>query len=251
MCKYQQSQLITSTFLFVCLSAADIPVRIDWSVLDDQMLSDFWHRHKQLIAATSSSIDELSSSSSNSNSDNTTRAQQIIEPSEQQQLGQAEVILKAQQTTTNSNSNSSGKNHQWQQQQLLTIDKLPDFFDRLLVFHRGVGVSTAEGLYLDKKIDLLLGYIFVDPIVNSWKHLIKQITALKDDIMSRLTWGDDKNDQKQQQQEVLRPFAAADLGHAYVRSVVRQSLRVIMPGPAEVLQHFGDQLTLVVSFLNL
>jgi hypothetical protein len=48
----------------------------------------------------------------------------------------------------------------------------------LLLLHcRGVGVATAEGLYLDKKLDLLLAYCLVGPVSSALARLKAAVEA--------------------------------------------------------------------------
>jgi hypothetical protein len=47
----------------------------------------------------------------------------------------------------------------------------------LLLHCRGVGVATAEGLYLDKKLDLLLAYCLVGPVSSALARLKAAVAA--------------------------------------------------------------------------
>lgn len=169
---------------------ADIPVTIDWDVLDQELMTHFWDNSKQPIAA----------SNSNGSSDGTQQQQQLAEAA---------------------------------------ADR-PWFFDRLLVFHRGVGITTAEGIYLDKKLDILLGYLFVDPVVNAFDNISKQVAAI--------TAGSKDGDEQQQPQQQHQLFSSsADLSHPFVRRVTRRSLKSTMTTPQQVWDHLWQKLTLVVG----
>ena len=44
---------------------------------------------------------------------------------------------------------------------------LPDLADCCLVFHRGIEEVTATGLYINEKIDLLLSYVVLEPVLKA------------------------------------------------------------------------------------
>jgi hypothetical protein len=43
---------------------------------------------------------------------------------------------------------------------------LPDMADRVLVFHRGITVAQASGLYTGEKVDLLVEYLVTKPLIK-------------------------------------------------------------------------------------
>jgi hypothetical protein len=90
-------------------AAADIPVQIDWTVLDDQLLSRFWQRHQAAAAPTTNSNGSSSSSSNDGG-----RLSSVLRSSGEPGRG--------------SSVSPSGV--------LLDRRQLPDFADRMLVFHR-------------------------------------------------------------------------------------------------------------------
>ncbi|KAF6252877.1 hypothetical protein COO60DRAFT_490707 [Scenedesmus sp. NREL 46B-D3] len=259
----------------------DIPVQIDWRVLDDQLLAHFWRRHES-AAATPKTNSKGSSSGS------------AAKPSSE--LGGSSKVA----GRGRSSSSTSGVP--------LDRSQLPDFFDRMLVFHRGMGVATAEGLYLDKKLDLLVAYLVVAPVSSAlsqlraapaaWlargKHaaaggaaassstspILSAVAAAAKAVADKFTvvqqhqqppaakppsklstanWrnmspmdetgaadddvGDDDDGDEAEQQ--LQPSPSADLAHQYARLVLRRSLRSEMPGPRQVLEKLFTKLTLL------
>jgi hypothetical protein len=140
-------------------------------------------------------------------------------------------------------------------------------------------VATAEGLYLDKKLDLLLAYCLVGPVSSALARLRAAAGGWLASDNGAAAAGSDAQGQQQQQQlaaakppskvstaswrnlsvmaespgadagddDELRPFASADLSHQYARLVMRRSLRSQMPGPRQVLAKLFTKLTLLVS----
>lgn len=49
---------------------------------------------------------------------------------------------------------------------------LAESSDRVLVFHRGVGVAKMTGLFLSEKVDLLVEYGFTNPLTRFWKWIL-------------------------------------------------------------------------------
>jgi hypothetical protein len=109
-------------------AAADIPVQIDWTVLDDQLLSGFWQRHQQAAETPTTNSNCASSSSSGGG-----RLSTVLSGSEVPGRG--------------SSASPSGG--------LLERSQLPDFADRMLVFHRW-GWCAAMHLAVCMAGDLLL-----------------------------------------------------------------------------------------------
>jgi len=205
--------------------SADIPVRIDWKVLDDQLLQHFWQQQQQgpfastSIDSSSSSIDPLSSSSD------------LLWPSQQQEEQQQHVLAS------------------------LSRDDLPDFSDRLLVFHRGVGVATAPGLYLTQKLDMLVEYLVIKPITDALDSAVSAVRG----FLGQQQQGQQGQQQQQREQQPLRSpslsgvgrtfslSSAGDVDHRAARVVVRRSLSSLMPGPQQVLARFWEPLVLQVK----
>lgn len=166
-------------------------------------------------------------------------------------------------TASSSSANGGSSNMNTGTRQLMSQQQqLPFFKDRILVFHRGVGVSTAEGLYLDKKIDLLLGYLITDPLTRLLGNTVTWVNSLaasnnnstpssseeaEERVVIQSTGHSSSSSSSKSWRQYHQPFSSSDLSHRYVRYVVRRSLRSIMPGPREVLQKFGDVITLQVS----
>lgn len=88
------------------------------------------------------------------------------------------------------------KQQKQQGQVMLGRPLLPAFSDRLLVFHRGVGVATAPGLYLNQKLDLLLDYLLVQPF--------ERLASTVGHRWSKLFAG--LNQQQQQQQHTVSRY---------------------------------------------
>uniref|UniRef100_A0A383VX35 Uncharacterized protein n=1 Tax=Tetradesmus obliquus TaxID=3088 RepID=A0A383VX35_TETOB len=253
----------------------DIPVQIDWTVLDDQLLSRFWQRHQQDTAAAATHSSDTATSSSSSSSSGGRLSSELY----------SSATYSAGSSSSSSSSPFGG---------LLDRSQLPDFADRMLVFHRGVGVATAEGLYLDKKLDLLAEYLLVAPATAALARLraaagalLGRSTDAAEGTATATNTAVQQQQQQQQQQQAavklpskmstaswrnmsalpepsaaaaggsfddeqpaaadgeLRPFASADLAHQYARLVVRRSLRSHMPGPREVLAQLFTKLTLL------
>jgi hypothetical protein len=221
--------------------SSDIPVSINWSVLDDQLLTGFWQQQQQRQWSSTSSATSTSSTSSDG---------------------------------SDSSTNISRQQQQQQRQRLPPLplrEQLPPFSDRLLVFHRGVGVATAPGLYLAQKLDLLVDYIIVHPVMNaidkgveSAKDTLSQLQQQLKQLLSGQQQQQEQEQQQQQQQEqqqqqkqqrqrgVARQFSLAsssssDLSHPAACVVARRSLRSLMPGPREVLKRFWEPLVLQVG----
>lgn len=208
-------------------------------MLDDKLLARFWER--QAEAAASAAEDASINTSS---------------------MHRWSVDLDS--------SSSTSPSHSGPGMPLLDRSQLPEFCERLMVFHRGVGVATAEGLYLDKKLDLLAAYLLVDP-ATAW------LTGLKDSLLAWIRkpqpaaagagaggggvgvslpgWSPAGGSSPLALSHLaddaeLRPFAPAaaadDLSHQYARLVVRASLRSLMPGPRQVLSKLLQRLVLLV-----
>eukprot|EP00879_Flechtneria_rotunda_P020491 GHRR01021559.1.p1 GENE.GHRR01021559.1~~GHRR01021559.1.p1 ORF type:complete len:550 (+),score=187.13 GHRR01021559.1:132-1652(+) len=179
----------------------DIPVQIEWKVLDDKMLARFWKRqsrvarhsaqvaHNSTPSSSSSSrgsgVDSHNISNGNSKTAQTGSPEQSMQQNGNSANSRTSTIkqLASGQTSSSMALRQQLLKQQQQQrrQELLDRRQLPDFFDRLLVFHRGVGVATCDGLYLDKKIDLLLAYLLVEPIGAWLNHIKSAVTPSKSD----------------------------------------------------------------------
>lgn len=64
---------------------------------------------------------------------------------------------------------------------------LPDMSSRCLVFHRGVTVAEASGLYTSRKIDLLVEYLVVAPATRLWRWLRRIKTQVAAPVSQSLT----------------------------------------------------------------
>jgi hypothetical protein len=228
----------------------DIPVRINLKGLDEQLLTTFWQHQQQQqqqrvqgSSVASSSTDDCGSNSGSSNGDGT--------------------------------FSSSSSSTDWQQQlhqgdtpPLLDRSLLPSFSDRLLVFHRGVGVATAPGLYLTQKLDLLVDYLLLQPLtdaldaaVGSVRGTAKRLQQQSQQLLSQVTSSQQSTHPQQQHQKQeedegssgrlsrqysLASAAGASLDHPAARVVVRRSLQTLMPGVTAVLRRFWEPLVLQV-----
>ena len=70
--------------------------------------------------------------------------------------------------------------------------------DRVLVFHRGVGVAKMRGLFLNEKVDLLVEYGFTNPVARLWNWIkgakrLSGNTASKEQIGQNEEWVAHKN----------------------------------------------------------
>ncbi|CAL8464423.1 g3958 [Coccomyxa elongata] len=140
--------------------------------------------------------------------------------------------------------------------------------DRILVFHRGISTVKAEGQYINDKIDLLVQYLLVDPFQSLYsrifKHKAKLHVALElgdstgDKGFSLVGQGPPATGEKPDNSiELSRSVPAAPLmqpsipaknttiateedvrlHHSAAQTVVRQSLRRLMPDAAAVLRN--------------
>lgn len=50
---------------------------------------------------------------------------------------------------------------------------LAEMSDRVLVFHRGVGVAKMTGLFLSEKVDLIVEYGFTNPLARFWNWILR------------------------------------------------------------------------------
>jgi hypothetical protein len=136
------------------------------------------------------------------------------------------------------------------------------------VFHRGVGVATAPGLYLPQKLDLLIDYTVVQPVADLMQGLARAVTGTAQQLQQQASQllqrspqqhqqhgvqkdQPDAQQQQQQQRSASRQYslastASSDVEHPAARVVVRRSLRSLMPGPGHVLRRFWEPLLLQV-----
>jgi hypothetical protein len=143
-------------------------------------------------------------------------------------------------------------------------------------------VATAEGLFLNKKLDLLLAYLLVEPAQRFADMVGRRLAALitsssssssSDSASSSadssaagmdvdatgsnvvlLQWfnssssgGSSSSSSSSSTDSDWLPFASADLQHQWVTTVERRSLRSLMPRPAAVLEQFWRKLVLQVG----
>lgn len=57
--------------------------------------------------------------------------------------------------------------------------RLPACADRVLVFHRGVGMAEDSGLYISQKVDLLAQYLLVQPLAACLAWLSARLPSLR------------------------------------------------------------------------
>jgi hypothetical protein len=138
-------------------------------------------------------------------------------------------------------------------------ETLPSFSDRLLIFHRGVGLALAPGLYLQQKLDLLVEYLALRPAAaaaDSVRAALAGLTGGQPDEQTSAR-------QRQQSGRVYRLSSAppslaqatasdsegddAELEPA-LRAVLRHSLRSLMPNAGSVLRRFWEPLVLQVRW---
>jgi hypothetical protein len=131
-----------------------------------------------------------------------------------------------------------------------------------LVFHRGVGVAAAPGLYLTQKLDMLLDYVLFEPLEKWANSVTSAFSSTTSSSSGRLGPDPVKPAQQQQQGPQVSSSSSSsssssaearvlarsgDLDHPATRVVVRRSLRGLMPGPVEVVKRFWEPLVLQVS----
>ncbi|GIL91758.1 hypothetical protein Vretimale_14893 [Volvox reticuliferus] len=99
---------------------------------------------------------------------------------------------------------------------------LPDMADRVLVFHRGITVAQASGLYTEEKVDLLVEYLITKPLLKLWNWLRKRNTPAGTGPMGNLT----------------------ESRHQARKVVERRTLRLLMPSAWAVIKNFHKKLKL-------
>ncbi|GIL61971.1 hypothetical protein Vafri_16221 [Volvox africanus] len=100
---------------------------------------------------------------------------------------------------------------------------LPDMADRVLVFHRGITVAQASGLYTAEKVDLLVEYLITKPLAKIWNWLRnRKATAGTAGPTGNLT----------------------ESRHQARKVVERRTLRLLMPSAWAIIKNFHKKLKL-------
>ncbi|KAG2484978.1 hypothetical protein HYH03_016273 [Edaphochlamys debaryana] len=100
--------------------------------------------------------------------------------------------------------------------------ELPSLADRVLVFHRGVTVATASGMYTSEKIDLLVEYLITMPLKRLWRRLTRAKAQLAG----------------------AKTLTLTESRHTARRVVERRTLRLLMPTVWAVIKNFHKKLKL-------
>ncbi|GLI65636.1 hypothetical protein VaNZ11_009234 [Volvox africanus] len=100
---------------------------------------------------------------------------------------------------------------------------LPDMADRVLVFHRGITVAQASGLYTEEKVDLLVEYLVTKPLAKLWNWL-------RNRKPTDGTAGPTGN--------------LTESRHQARKVVERRTLRLLMPSAWAVIKNFHKKLKL-------
>jgi hypothetical protein len=132
--------------------------------------------------------------------------------------------------------------------------RLADVSDRILIFHRGVNTVHAKDMYIMDKIDLLIGYLVVNPIAKLLKRLGASGAEATAEKYSPMTSGNTTDQQVDLTGAAPSGMAAgsagtykqrrASLAHANAQVVERITLQRLMPDAAHVFQHLGATLQL-------
>ncbi|GLC33366.1 hypothetical protein PLESTM_000053600 [Pleodorina starrii] len=99
---------------------------------------------------------------------------------------------------------------------------LPDMADRVLVFHRGITVAQASGLYTGEKLDLLVDYVITKPLTRLWNRLRGRPPPAPSSRSLNLT----------------------ESRHQARKVVERRTLRLLMPTAWAVIKNFHKKLKL-------
>ncbi|EFJ44712.1 hypothetical protein VOLCADRAFT_95056 [Volvox carteri f. nagariensis] len=100
--------------------------------------------------------------------------------------------------------------------------RLPDLSDRVLVFHRGITVAQASGLYTGEKVDLLVDYLITQPLMKLWNYLRGRAAPPPPQHSLNLT----------------------DSDHSARKVVERRTLRLLMPTAWAVIKNLHKKLKL-------
>ncbi|GMH33630.1 hypothetical protein BSKO_01464 [Bryopsis sp. KO-2023] len=101
--------------------------------------------------------------------------------------------------------------------------------DKILVFHRGVGVTKLKGLFVSEKIDLLVKYLIVDPVWSLGRYLIGRGVGEKKNVAT------DGNNEARTEGD------GDGFRHKNVSVVQRRTLRRALPTPKDVIKKFHRQ----------
>lgn len=102
-------------------------------------------------------------------------------------------------------------------------ERLAEFADRILVFHRGVGVATQRDYFFNEKVDLLLDYLVATPFTKLVKALMRLVKPKKQ-----------KKDAASDEAAPKR-FARSESVHKNRKVIERRTLRHVMPTTGSVL----------------
>lgn len=94
--------------------------------------------------------------------------------------------------------------------------QLPEAADRVLVFHRGIGLATKKDRFLTQKIDLLVDYIVLGPTKKLYKRIMRKPEAPPPVATTMI------------------PRSSST--HKYERRVARKTLKMALPSALEVLK---------------
>lgn len=134
--------------------------------------------------------------------------------------------------------------------------ELPDLSDRILIFHRGIGVAKDQGMYINQKVDLIVDYLLVTPILRLWAWLcafIARVFRLKTKAPSNSSMERSGSSTimggAQQQSQASGGMLSAESGevvlkHKAERFVERRTLRRVLPTTWSVIKNMHKTLHL-------
>ncbi|GAX75535.1 hypothetical protein CEUSTIGMA_g2978.t1 [Chlamydomonas eustigma] len=109
---------------------------------------------------------------------------------------------------------------------------LPDSSDHCLVFHRGIDVAKASGLYINDKIELLLSYAVFAPLIKLWNRMkVLRLGLFK---WHRTTVSPSEG----LEADLQASSSKTPLQHRHAKMGERMSLRTQLPSIFSVLSNF-------------
>jgi len=145
---------------------------------------------------------------------------------------------------------------------------LSDVADKMLVFHRGIGVAQDSGMFFQEKLDLLVEYCVAEPVKAAWENLKAYLPAMFQsgeaalkradanswtrapsvgDAAARNLHGRDGSEagsprdilhvpgRYQRRATETNEGEALDKPHRNARIVERRSLKILMPSASQVI----------------
>jgi hypothetical protein len=126
---------------------------------------------------------------------------------------------------------------------------LPDNADHVLVFHRGISLAVDSGLYVDGKIELLLSYFVLWPVMAVLGWITSRFSKIKNSIISKIRKGKrvpviDVKVLEPSPSTPENPVEAKNKPHRNAQLIERRSLRLLLPNIKSLLWNLPRKLTL-------